>query len=137
VRFASTNFRVPTDGADQAVKDFERSEGVFKHVHPHCLSFGQKRRLNIISSASHGPRLLLMDEPFTGQDPENTRRLLEMISDMREKGRTAVVVTHDADFAKSYCTSAVMLSEGRVVGSGPPEDFTERHWGLITPGGGE
>lgn len=137
VRFASKNFGVSTDGADGAVKEFERSEGVYKHVHPHCLSFGQKRRLNIISSASHGPRLLLMDEPFTGQDPENTRRLLEMISGMREQGRTVVVVTHDEEFARSSCTDVVMLSEGRVVASGPPESLSERHWGLITPGGGE
>ncbi len=137
VRFASTNFSVPIDGAERAVKEFERSEGVFRHMHPHCLSFGQKRRLNIISSASHGPQLLLLDEPFTGQDPENARRLLAMISDMREQGRTVVVITHDAEFAKSFCTSAVMLSEGRVVASGPPDCFTEQHWSLITPGGGE
>ncbi len=137
VGFASTNFRVSTDGAERSVKEFERSEGVFKHVHPHCLSFGQKRRLNIISSASHGPQLLLLDEPFTGQDPENARRLLSMISDMRERGRTVVVITHDADFANSFCTGVVMLSEGRVVASGPPESLTERHWSLITPGGGE
>jgi energy-coupling factor transporter ATP-binding protein EcfA2 len=137
VRFASANFRVPTDGAERAVREFERSEGVFKHVHPHCLSFGQKRRLNIISSASHGPQLLLLDEPFTGQDPENARRLLAMISDMRGQGWTVVVITHDADFARSFCTGAVMLSEGRVVASGPPEGLTERDWSLITPGGSE
>ncbi|MBN1677547.1 MAG: ATP-binding cassette domain-containing protein [Candidatus Thermoplasmatota archaeon] len=135
VRFASMNFQIPFEGADKAVAAFERSEGVFKHVHPHCLSFGQKRRLNVKSSASHGPKLLLMDEPFTGQDPENTRKLLEMISDMQGEGRTVVVVTHDVDFAKTFCTSAFMLSEGRVVASGSPETITDEHWALLTTGG--
>jgi len=135
VRFASLNFKVPFDSADGAVAGFERLEGVFKHVHPHCLSFGQKRRLNLISSASHGPRLLLMDEPFTGQDSENTGKLLEMISRLQGEGRTAVVVTHDLDFAKSFCTSVVMLSAGRVVASGPPESVADEHWALIATGG--
>lgn len=135
VRFASLNFEVPFDSADGAVAEFERREGVFKHVHPHCLSFGQKRRLNLISSASHGPRLLLMDEPFTGQDRENTGKLLDMISRLQGEGRTAVVVTHDLDFAKSFCTSVVMLSAGRVVASGPPESVADEHWALIAPGG--
>lgn len=135
VRFACDNFKVPTEGADRGVSEFERSEGVFKHVHPHCLSFGQKRRLNIKSSASHGPQLLLMDEPFTGQDPENTRRLLAMISDMQEQGRTVVVVTHDVGFARTFCTGAVMMSEGRVVASGPPDGIADEHWALLTPGG--
>jgi len=134
-RFASVNYGVPFDVADGAVAEFERSEGVFKHVHPHCLSFGQKRRLNMISSASHGPSLLLMDEPFTGQDPENTMRLLEMISSMQRQGKTFVVVTHDVDFARSFCTSVVMLSEGRVVASGNPERIPEEHWALLTAGG--
>ncbi|MBN1677585.1 MAG: ATP-binding cassette domain-containing protein [Candidatus Thermoplasmatota archaeon] len=135
VRFASSNFQTPFESADRAVAAFERAEGVFKHVHPHCLSFGQKRRLNMVSSTSHGPGLLLMDEPFTGQDPENTRKLLDMISAMQADGRTVVVVTHDIDFARVFCTSVVMLSEGRVVASGPPERVAAEHWALLAPGG--
>jgi energy-coupling factor transporter ATP-binding protein EcfA2 len=135
VRFASLNFKVPLDNADNAVAEFQRLEGVFKHVHPHCLSFGQKRRLNMISSVSHGPKLLLMDEPFTGQDRENTGKLLDMITCLQDEGRTAVVVTHDIDFAKSFSTSVVMLSAGRVVASGPPENIADEHWALITTGG--
>jgi len=135
VRFASVNFKIPFESADRAVAEFERLEGVFKHVHPHCLSFGQKRRLNMISSASHGPKLLLMDEPFTGQDPENAGKMLDMISGLQDEGRTVVVVTHDVDFAKSFCTSAVMLSQGRVVASGLPESIADEHWALLTPGG--
>jgi len=135
VRFASTNFKVPFEEADKAISGFEHSEGVFKHVHPHCLSFGQKRRLNMISSASHGPRLLLMDEPFTGQDPENTRKLFQMIASMQEQGRTIIIVNHDTGFAKSFCTQVVMLHEGRVIASGAPEHIDAKHWSLIAPGG--
>ena len=134
ISFASRNFGLPLKASDDAVEAFERAEGVFKHMHPHCLSFGQKRRLNIVSASSHGPKLLLMDEPFAGQDPENTRKIVQLIADLQSAGKTLVVVTHDIGFAKGFCTDVVMMHEGKIVAAGAPDGLPPSCWKALEAG---
>ncbi len=87
--------------------------------HPYRLSWGQKRRLNLISVLLHGPRLLLLDEPFAGQDWENARFLLRAIGDVvngsptRPRG-ACLIVTHDPRVVRHGCSRVVFMSQGRV-----------------------
>ncbi|UCE90772.1 MAG: ATP-binding cassette domain-containing protein [Methanobacteriota archaeon] len=133
--FASTNFLTKTSAAREALDNFERQEGLQRYVHPHRLSFGQKRRVNILSAYSHEPKVLLLDEPFAGQDQDNQERIVTVISDIQRSGRTIVVVTHDLDFAKQYCTDALVLNEGRVVASGPVDAIPETVWKSLSAEG--
>ncbi len=128
ILFAAENYDAPKGEALKAVEEFEASEEVRKFVHPHCLSFGQKRRVNIRSASSHGPRLILMDEPFSGQDAENAEAIRGMITNLQRAGKTAVVVTHDIQFAKTSCTDVVFMRAGKIVRTGPVSSVQESEW---------
>lgn len=128
ILFASENYASPEEDAIRAVEEFETSEGVRKFVHPHCLSFGQKRRVNIRSASSHGPRLILMDEPFAGQDAGNATMITEMLFGLQKAGKTIVIVTHDIPFAKECCTDVVSMKKGGVVMSCPISHVQESDW---------
>ncbi len=135
IQFASVNFGREEDSARTSIADFERSEGVNATVHPHCLSFGQKRRVNIKSASSHGPSVLLMDEPFAGQDPRNSHAIAELVARLQDAGKTIVIVTHDPDFAKQFCTDILVLCDGKVCLSQPTESVSEESWMALAQGG--
>jgi energy-coupling factor transporter ATP-binding protein EcfA2 len=126
IEFASVNFERSLDEAGRAAERFSVEEKVSKISHPNCLSLGQKRRLNIISSSVHGPRLLLLDEPFVGQDRMNAMKIAELIERLQKSGMTAIIVTHDLRFAKSFCTDVVLMNRGRVVAAGTPGEVLRR-----------
>ncbi len=134
IEFASVNFGKDLDEARRAAERFSVEEKVSKISHPNCLSLGQKRRLNIISSAVHGPRLLLLDEPFVGQDKMNALKIAELIGELQKTGRTTIIVTHDLQFAKAFCTDVVLLNHGRVVATGTPEEALGREASEILEG---
>ncbi len=123
IRFASLNFGSPNEGADKSIRRFEEMEKLSTVVHPQMLSHGQKRRVNIMSSTSHGPRLLLLDEPFIGQDPENESKICGLISETQRSGVTVILVTHDLEIARTLCTDIVLLSEGRLMSAGASKDL--------------
>ncbi len=136
ILFAAENYREHREDAVKAVTEFEASEEVRGFVHPHCLSFGQKRRVNIRSASSHGPRLILMDEPFAGQDAVNAAKIQCMITGLKEAGKTTVVVTHDTAFVKESCTDAVFIRKGRIVRCGPVQDISGGDWEDLFQGAG-
>ena len=90
--------------------------------HPYRLSWGQKRRLNLISAVLHDPRLLLLDEPFAGQDWENVGLLLDVI-DAVVRGPASpggcLMVTHDPRIIVRSCTRVVFISDGRISVDAP------------------
>ncbi|MCK4341727.1 MAG: ATP-binding cassette domain-containing protein [Phycisphaerae bacterium] len=103
--------------------------------HPHRLSWGEKRRLNLISAMLHNPRLLLLDEPFAGQDWENVRFLLETIRrvldrppDQRRPQRrgACLMVTHDPRIVQRGCTRVLFVSQGRIAVDVPVSQAFER-----------
>lgn len=136
ILFAAGNYRVDMKDAVAAVEGFEASEEVMRFVHPHCLSFGQKRRINIRSASSHGPRLILMDEPFAGQDGANAEKIRDMIAGLQKDGKTTIVVTHDLMFAREWCTDLLFMSHGRLAKSGPVSDLADSDWDDLFPGVG-
>jgi energy-coupling factor transport system ATP-binding protein len=105
--------------------------------HPFRLSWGQKRRLNVISAVLHRPRLLLLDEPFAGQDGENAAFLLDAIrgvlsgtpspdaaSAESPSSGACLMVTHDARAVARACTRVLFVEDGRITLDAPlPEAF--------------
>ncbi len=82
--------------------------------HPYRLSYGEKRRLNVISVLSHRPRVLLLDEILIGQDPENAAYLLALLQQTVQNGATAVMVSHDPEITYRWASRVIFLEEGRV-----------------------
>ena len=85
------------------------------------LSGGQKRRVNIALALVGDPEILFLDEPTAGLDPEYRFRFWEYLRRQNGRGMTIVATTHYLEEAREYCDSVLLMNEGRVVTSGPPE----------------
>jgi iron complex transport system ATP-binding protein len=86
------------------------------------LSGGQRQRAMLARTLASDARVLLVDEPTTGLDPEHQVRVMQLIEAQVSRGRSAVVVTHDLNLASQFATSVMILEEGRVVTRGVPGD---------------
>lgn len=100
--------------------------GNFLTRNPFSLSHGQKRRLNITSSIAHAPRILLLDEPFIGQDQDGCRFISNVITETANANGAVLVVTHDSNFAKNYCNRAIFVENGTILLDGFPETVLQR-----------
>ena len=100
--------------------------GNFLTRNPFSLSHGQKRRLNITSSIAHTPRILLLDEPFIGQDHDGREFISNAIADTANANGAALVVTHDPNFAKNNCNRVIFVENGSILLDGSPETVLQR-----------
>ena len=83
------------------------------------FSRGMRQRLALERALLHAPRLLLLDEPFTGLDDASTRALVERLRELRTAGCITLVATHDLDVAEVVLDRAVILQDGKLVASEP------------------
>jgi ABC-2 type transport system ATP-binding protein len=79
------------------------------------LSGGMKRRLNMAAGLIHRPRLVLMDEPTVGVDPQSRNRIFEMIEVLRENGTTVIYTTHYMEEAERLCDRIAIVDHGRII----------------------
>ncbi len=88
------------------------------------LSGGQRRRLDIALGLVHAPRLVFLDEPTTGLDPQSRSNLWEHIRKLRgELGTTVFLTTHYLDEADALCDRILIIDHGKIVAEGTPEEL--------------
>ncbi|MBX5204114.1 ABC transporter ATP-binding protein [Rhizobium sp. NZLR1] len=97
-----------------------------KHSAARDLSHGQQRVLGIAIALAARPRVLLLDEPFTGMTASEKDRLVEMLREIRKSGTTVVLVEHDMRTVMRLCDVITVLNFGRVLTEGTPE-HVRRH----------
>ena len=91
-------------------------------------SRGMRQRLAIERALLHDPRLILLDEPFTGLDDAATDALKGRLRDLRQSGRIVVVTTHDIEAVEGLADRAVVLQQGRLASVAPgPGSLRERY----------
>ena len=89
---------------------------------PAELSGGMRKRVGVARAIALGPKIILYDEPTTGLDPANSRRIGELIQRLqRELGATSVVVTHDLELARAIADRFALLKNGRIAVEGEAE----------------
>ncbi len=93
------------------------------------LSGGMKRRLTIARSLISDPRILLLDEPTTGLDPQARHILWDRLFRLKEQGITLVLTTHHMDEAEQLCDRLVVVDHGRIVAEGSPAALVREHAG--------
>ena len=101
-----TRFRVP-DFAERRAEE---------------LSKGNQQKVQFLAAVMHDPQVLLLDEPFTGLDPVNIVLLREAILDLRDRGRTIILSTHQMETVEAMCESVAIVDRGRAVVAGPLRD---------------
>ncbi len=87
------------------------------------LGKGQKQRLALASVLALKPRILIIDEPTTGQDPQMAEGIFSIIKNLNEMGTTVLMITHQMEYAASYAHRAVVLQSGSIKFDGPINDL--------------
>lgn len=90
------------------------------------LSGGQQQRVAVARALAKGARIILADEPVASLDPESSRRVMEILTDLTTQfGMTLIVSLHQTDIAKRFCTRAIALRHGELVFDGPTDALSE------------
>lgn len=90
------------------------------------LSGGQKQRLAVATALVGNPRILFLDEPTTGLDPQSRRQLWEIIRAFQKKGGTVLLTTHYMDEAERLCDRLAIVDHGEIIAEGTPSDLIDR-----------
>lgn len=101
-----------SDAADQRVASYSK---------------GMKMRLNVCRALLANPELLFLDEPTSGQDPVNARRIRDLIRARRDAGATVFLTTHDMWAAADLCDRVAFIVDGRIAAVDAPHAFMVRH----------
>jgi len=96
------------------------------------LSGGMKRRLIIARSLINNPKLLILDEPTTGLDPQARRHIWELITELKKGGKTVVLTTHYMEEAEQLCDRIYILDSGKILVEGAPRELVNTHIGHET-----
>jgi lipooligosaccharide transport system ATP-binding protein len=91
------------------------------------LSGGMKRRLTIARALINDPRILLLDEPTTGLDPQARHLLWDRLFRLKEQGTTLLLTTHYMDEAEQLCDRLVVVDKGAIMAEGSPADLIRRY----------
>ena len=93
------------------------------HNHAKSLSRGDKRRLELAMSLIQKPKLLLLDEPTAGMSRIDTNRTIELLSKIKQKGITKVIIEHDMHVVFSLADRISVLAQGHVIATGLPDEI--------------
>ena len=90
------------------------------------LSGGQKQRFSIATTLINKPRIIFLDEPTTGLDPQARRNLWELIKTIRAKGTTVIITTHYMDEAEVLCDRVAIIEKGNIVAIDTPDGLIDK-----------
>ena len=83
--------------------------------HPQRLSYGEKRRLNLLAAILHHPKLLLIDEFLIGQDMPTAFKWMKILRKHASEGQTILLITHHAELTQEYCDRVIFMDAGNLV----------------------
>jgi len=89
------------------------------------FSGGMKRRINIACSLLHNPKILVLDEPTTGVDPQNRNHIFELIERLNSEGMTIIYTTHYMEEAERFCNTIAIIDVGRIIALGTLKELRE------------
>jgi ABC-2 type transport system ATP-binding protein len=89
------------------------------------FSGGMKRRINIACSLLHNPRILVLDEPTVGVDPQNRNHIFEVIERLNNEGMTIIYTTHYMEEAERFCDKIAIIDVGRIIAQGTLKELRE------------
>jgi len=110
--------------ADEVLDDLQLGEKADAFVGK--LSGGQRQRLAVATALVGNPRILFLDEPTTGLDPQSRRQLWEIIRNFQQGGGTVLLTTHYMDEAERLCDRLAIVDHGQVIAEGTPSELIDR-----------
>lgn len=113
---------ISVDGAIDLVSLREKENARYA-----ALSGGQRQRLAVACALVGEPRLLFLDEPTTGLDPQSRRMLWDVVSAFKDKGGSVVLTTHYMEEAERLCDRVGVVDHGKMIALGTPKELIEAH----------
>jgi ABC-2 type transport system ATP-binding protein len=89
------------------------------------LSGGQKQRFSIATTLINKPKIIFLDEPTTGLDPQARRNLWDLIRDIRQQGTTVIITTHYMDEAEVLCDRVAIVDSGKIIALATPDQLID------------
>ncbi len=90
-----------------------------------ALSGGQKQRFSIATTLINNPKIIFLDEPTTGLDPQARRNLWDLITEIRNSGTTVVITTHYMDEAEQLCDRVAFVEHGKIIALDTPDNLID------------
>src|SRR5688572_11985812 len=124
-------YRVPAAARRDAIERALELANLTQRRHEKVdrLSGGMRRRLLIVRALIHEPRLVLLDEPTVGLDPQVRQQLWALIDSLRSEGVSILMSTHYIEEAERLCDEVTIMSHGKAVASGKPSELVLEHAG--------
>ena len=116
---------LPKERSDAILKDIKLEDAAHKRFGQ--LSGGQQQRVSLAIATMHHPKLVLLDEPTTGLDPQSRRQLGSRIEEMRQQQHAIVLTTHSMEEAEAVCDRIAIIDHGRIIAIDSPQNLIDRH----------
>ena len=110
-----------TKKAIEYLKDIDLLD--IKDSYPKQISGGQKQRVAIIRALMMNPQIILFDEPTSALDPEMIGEVTNLMKKLAQTGMTMLIVSHELNFIKNFCTKVIFLDDGIIVEEGKTEEI--------------
>ncbi len=104
----------------ETVNLMEKAKSQFKQ-----LSGGQKQRFSVATTLINDPKIIFLDEPTTGLDPQARRSLWELIKTIRNRGTTVIITTHYMDEAEYLCDRVAVIDSGKIIAMNSPDQMID------------
>ncbi len=101
----------------------------FAHKKIDTFSGGMKRRINLIASILHEPKVLFLDEPTVGVDVQSKNVIIEFLQGLNKKGTTIIYTSHHLNEAESFCSRVAIIDHGKLIITGKPATLISNHTG--------
>ncbi len=98
----------------------------YKDKFPRYLSRGERQRLAFACIMAMKPKIIILDEPTTGLDARESRKLLDTAEKLRSKGHTIIIVTHSMELVAEYSKRTIVMERGNIVYDGPTKELLSR-----------
>lgn len=128
VAFGPENLNLPVDQVQAIVRETLAAVGLsqLSNQSPHALSGGEKRKLAIAGILAMKPKIILLDEPFTGLDYPGIVQVLGQILRLHQMGHTILLITHELEKVLAHADRLVIFHQGKLVENGKPEEVIYR-----------
>ena len=114
------------DSAERLLRIMELYDVKNKRIEQ--LSKGMQQKVQFIGTIIHDPDIIIVDEPFSGLDPVNTRLLKKVIMEQKKAGKAIILSTHMMEQAAQICDQLLMINKGKVVMYGKLDEITEKYY---------
>ncbi|MCF6194454.1 MAG: ABC transporter ATP-binding protein [Kangiellaceae bacterium] len=92
------------------------------------LSGGQRQRLLLALAILNDPKIVFLDEPTTGLDPQARRNFWQLVNRIKKQNKTVILTTHYMDETESLCDEIAIMDEGKIIEQGSPEELLSKHF---------